>query len=90
MPCSCERSACVNMLQQKPGVAVVLYPGGAAEALVTEQGKYNVVSIAYCSTELQQALLACRMCWFLYLLFFLFLVGQCVSARPTAAMLCGL
>jgi hypothetical protein len=31
------------MLKGKPGVAVVLYPGGAAEALVTEQFKYRLV-----------------------------------------------
>jgi hypothetical protein len=42
--CSCERRACVNMLKQKPGVAVVIFPGGAAEALVTEQFKYKLVS----------------------------------------------
>jgi hypothetical protein len=28
----------------KPGTAIVLFPGGAAEALATEQGKYNLVS----------------------------------------------
>lgn len=31
------------MLKQKPGVAVVIFPGGAAEALVTEQFKYKLV-----------------------------------------------
>jgi 1-acyl-sn-glycerol-3-phosphate acyltransferase len=40
---SCERRACVNMLKQKPGVAVVIFPGGAAEALVTEQFKYKLI-----------------------------------------------
>lgn len=40
---SCDRRACVSMLQQKPGVAIVLYPGGAAEALITEQYKYKLI-----------------------------------------------
>jgi hypothetical protein len=39
---SCERAACVSMLRE-PGAAIVLYPGGAAEALVTEQGKHKLV-----------------------------------------------
>jgi hypothetical protein len=39
---SCERRSCINMLG-KPGTAIVLFPGGAAEALATEQGKYNLV-----------------------------------------------
>jgi hypothetical protein len=42
---SCERRSCINMLA-KPGTAIVLFPGGAAEALATEQGKYNLVSAA--------------------------------------------
>jgi hypothetical protein len=32
----------------KPGTAIVLFPGGAAEALATEQGKYNLVSARSC------------------------------------------
>ncbi|WIA37057.1 hypothetical protein OEZ86_014034 [Tetradesmus obliquus] len=39
---SCERRSCINMLR-KPGTAIVLYPGGAAEALLTEQGKSNLI-----------------------------------------------
>lgn len=39
---SCERTACVKMLA-RPGSAIVLFPGGAAEALVTEQGKHKLI-----------------------------------------------
>ncbi|KAF8065725.1 DGAT2B [Scenedesmus sp. PABB004] len=39
---SCEAAACRAMLAA-PGSAIVIFPGGAAEALVTEQGRFNVV-----------------------------------------------
>eukprot|EP00878_Enallax_costatus_P012435 GHUV01012986.1.p1 GENE.GHUV01012986.1~~GHUV01012986.1.p1 ORF type:complete len:306 (+),score=55.98 GHUV01012986.1:153-1070(+) len=39
---SCEKRSCINMLK-KPGSAIVLYPGGAAEALVAELGMFNLV-----------------------------------------------
>jgi hypothetical protein len=51
------------MLQQKPGVAIVLYPGGAAEALVTEQGKYKLVSAARAySVSWERAVLKQKVC----------------------------
>lgn len=39
---SCARRACVRLLE-KPGAAIVLYPGGAREALVTETGRFNLI-----------------------------------------------
>jgi hypothetical protein len=42
---SCARSSCKKMLR-RPGNAIMLFPGGAAEALVTQQGLYNLVSPA--------------------------------------------
>eukprot|EP00775_Hariotina_reticulata_P013889 gene13889-14008_t len=39
---SCERGACISMLK-KPGSSIILFPGGAAEALVMQQGQYKLI-----------------------------------------------